>query len=70
MVIKRFSTFYIANTPFWTRKTSILKTHKISIFRKELVHGVGQTLESADSKDIARVVISRSEVSGNGVKKA
>ena len=42
MVKKRFSTFYIANKPFWTTKTSVSKTHKIGIFPKGLVHGFDQ----------------------------
>ena len=42
---KRFSTFYIANKPFWTTKTSVSKTHKIGIFAKGLVHGFGQKFE-------------------------
>ena len=42
IVKKRFSTFYIANTLFWTTKTSVSKTHKIGIFAQGLVHGFGK----------------------------
>ena len=42
---KRFSTFYRANKPFCTLKTSVSKTHKIGIFPKGLVHGFGQKFE-------------------------
>ena len=42
---KGFSTFYIANKPFWTMKTSVSKTHKIGIFPNGLVHGFGEKFE-------------------------
>ena len=42
---KGFSTFYIANKPFWRRKTSVSKIHKIGIFPKGLVHGFRQKIE-------------------------
>ena len=42
---KQFSTFYIENKPFGTKKTSVSKTHKIGIIAKGLVHGFGQKFE-------------------------
>ena len=43
---KRFFTFYIANKPFSTTKTSVSNTHKIGIFPKGLVHGFDQKIGS------------------------
>ena len=37
-------TFYIANKPFATTKTSVSKTHKIGIFPKGLVYGFDQKI--------------------------
>ena len=37
-------TFYIANKPFRTKKTSVSKTQKIGIFPKGLVHGFDQKI--------------------------
>ena len=31
---KRFSTFYIANKPLWTTKTSVSKTHKLVFLQR------------------------------------
>ena len=39
-------TFYIANKPFSTTKTSVSKTHKIRIFAKGLVYGFNQKIGS------------------------
>ena len=39
------NSFYIANKPLWTMKTSVLKPPKIGIFPKGLVHGFGQKFE-------------------------
>ena len=38
-------TFYIANKPFQTMKTLVSKTHKVGIFPKGLVHGLGKKYE-------------------------
>ena len=40
----QFSTFYIANKPFSTTKTSVSKTPKTGIFPKGLVHGFDQKI--------------------------